>query len=315
MTGTILMLGHGYSAAALAARLGGWRVRGTTRSAERAAAMRAAGRRAGRLGGRGGCRCGDRRGRRAARLAAAGGRRRPGAGAAWARRWRRLRRDGSAISRPPASTATGRAAGSTRRARSRRSASAAAGGWRRRRPGRRPGCRCSSSGWRASTGRGGAPSTGCAKGRAQRVVKPGQVFSRIHVDDVGPGARGLARPARDPGRIYNVADDEPAPPGEVIAFAAGLLGLPVPPEVPLEAAGLSAMARSFWDEFEAGVEPAHPRGARRSSCSTPTTAPGCGRSSPPAAEGARPQRGKIGPCGTFRAGNRRALRPRMGAKP
>ena len=56
----------------------------------------------------------------------------------------------------------------------------------------------------------------------------------------------MARP--DPGRAYNVADDEPAPPQDVIAFAAELLGMPVPPEVPLEAAELSPMARSFYAE-------------------------------------------------------------------
>ena len=56
----------------------------------------------------------------------------------------------------------------------------------------------------------------------------------------------MARP--DPGRAYNVADDEPAPPQDVIAFAAGLLGLPVPPEVPFEEAELSPMARSFYAE-------------------------------------------------------------------
>jgi nucleoside-diphosphate-sugar epimerase len=84
-------------------------------------------------------------------------------------------------------------------------------------------------------------------GTAQRVVKPGQVFSRIHVDDVARALRAsMAQP--NPGRAYNLADDEPAPPQEVIAFAAGLLGLPAPPEVPFEAAGLSPMARSFWAE-------------------------------------------------------------------
>ena len=85
------------------------------------------------------------------------------------------------------------------------------------------------------------------EGRAQRVVKPGQVFSRIHVDDVAAVlAASMARP--DPGRTYNVADDEPAPPQDVIAFAAELLGMPVPPEVPLEAAELTPMARSFYAE-------------------------------------------------------------------
>ncbi len=51
-----------------------------------------------------------------------------------------------------------------------------------------------------------------------------------------------------PGRVYNVADDEPAPPQDVIAFAAELIGLPVPPAIPFEAAELSPMARTFWAE-------------------------------------------------------------------
>jgi nucleoside-diphosphate-sugar epimerase len=85
------------------------------------------------------------------------------------------------------------------------------------------------------------------QGRAQRVVKPGQVFSRIHVDDVAQALRrSMARP--DPGRIYNLVDDEPAPPQDVVAFAAGLLGVPVPPEVALEDAGLTPMAQSFYAE-------------------------------------------------------------------
>ncbi len=105
------------------------------------------------------------------------------------------------------------------------------------------------------------------EGRAQRVVKAGQVFSRIHVDDVATVLRtSMERPA--PGRAYNVADDEPAPPQDVIAYAAELLGLPPPPEVAFEAAGLSAMARSFYGESkrvsnrrmreELGVAPAFP---------------------------------------------------------
>ena len=83
--------------------------------------------------------------------------------------------------------------------------------------------------------------------RAQRVVKPGQVFSRIHVDDIAACLRAsMAAPA--PGRAYNVADDEPAPPGDVVAFAADLLGIPPPPEVDFDAAELSPMARSFYAE-------------------------------------------------------------------
>jgi nucleoside-diphosphate-sugar epimerase len=84
-------------------------------------------------------------------------------------------------------------------------------------------------------------------GRAQRIVKPGQVFSRIHVDDVATVLRAaMARGA--PGRAYNVADDEPAPPQDVIAHAAELLGVPVPPEVRIEDATLTTMARSFYAE-------------------------------------------------------------------
>jgi nucleoside-diphosphate-sugar epimerase len=85
------------------------------------------------------------------------------------------------------------------------------------------------------------------EGRAQRVVKPGQVFSRIHVEDIAATLRAsMTRP--HPGRVYNVADDEPAPPEDVIAYAAGLLGVPVPPSVPFDAAALSPMARSFYAE-------------------------------------------------------------------
>ena len=84
-------------------------------------------------------------------------------------------------------------------------------------------------------------------GTARRIVKPGQVFNRIHVDDV---ARVLAAAIdKDAGhRIYNVGDDEPAPPQDVVAYAAELMGLPVPPEVAFETAGLTGMAASFWVE-------------------------------------------------------------------
>jgi nucleoside-diphosphate-sugar epimerase len=84
-------------------------------------------------------------------------------------------------------------------------------------------------------------------GTARRIVKPGQVFNRIHVDDI---ARVLAASIdKDAGhRIYNVSDDEPAPPEDVVAYAAELLGIPVPPPVAFEAAGLSGMAASFWGE-------------------------------------------------------------------
>ena len=84
-------------------------------------------------------------------------------------------------------------------------------------------------------------------GTARRIVKPGQVFNRIHVDDV---ARVLAAAIdKDAGHsIYNVSDDEPAPPQDVVAYAAELLGLPVPPEIAYETAGLAGLAASFWAE-------------------------------------------------------------------
>ena len=84
-------------------------------------------------------------------------------------------------------------------------------------------------------------------GRARRIDKPGQVFSRIHVDDLVTVIRA-AMAAPSPGRIYNVADDAPAPPGEVVAHAAELLGLEPPPAIAFEDADLSPMARSFYAE-------------------------------------------------------------------
>ncbi len=82
-------------------------------------------------------------------------------------------------------------------------------------------------------------------GSAKRIIKPGQIFSRIHVEDIaGVLAASIAKP--NPGRAYNVCDDEPCPPQEVVAFAADLLGLPLPPEIPFEQAELSPMAKSFY---------------------------------------------------------------------
>ena len=84
-------------------------------------------------------------------------------------------------------------------------------------------------------------------GTAQRIIKPGLVFSRIHVDDIVTVlAASIARP-KD-GAIYNLADDEPAPPDEVIAFAAELLGMAPPAPVTLEEAGLSPQGQAFFAE-------------------------------------------------------------------
>lgn len=82
-------------------------------------------------------------------------------------------------------------------------------------------------------------------GTARRIVKTGQVFSRIHVADIAAVLHAsIDKPA--PGTIYNVCDDEPAPPQDVVAYAAEKLGLPVPPDLPYETADLSPMARTFY---------------------------------------------------------------------
>ena len=96
-------------------------------------------------------------------------------------------------------------------------------------------------------GPGRGPFEKVRNGSARRIVKPGQVFSRIHVDDIAQVLMAsIARP--DPGAIYNLCDDDPAPPQDVIGHAAELLGLPLPPEVDFETAEMSPMARSFYAE-------------------------------------------------------------------
>ncbi len=95
-------------------------------------------------------------------------------------------------------------------------------------------------------GPGRGPFEKIRRGTARRIVKSGQVFNRIHVDDIA--AIVEAAFDRRAGGIFNGADDEPAPPQDVIAYAAGLLGVPAPPEVPFEEAGLTPMARSFYGE-------------------------------------------------------------------
>ncbi len=86
-----------------------------------------------------------------------------------------------------------------------------------------------------------------AAGTARRIVKPGQIFNRIHVADIAAVIEAsLARPR--PGGIYNVTDNEAAPPQDVVAFAAKLCGVEPPPEIPFESAQLSPMARSFYSE-------------------------------------------------------------------
>ncbi|HEY1862994.1 MAG TPA: SDR family oxidoreductase [Roseiarcus sp.] len=83
------------------------------------------------------------------------------------------------------------------------------------------------------------------RGEARRIVKPGQVFNRAHVDDIAQISR-LVLQRGLPGQVWNVADDEPAPPQDVVAYAAALLGLEPPPEEPFAGARLSPMGREFY---------------------------------------------------------------------
>jgi nucleoside-diphosphate-sugar epimerase len=86
-----------------------------------------------------------------------------------------------------------------------------------------------------------------AAGTARRIVKPNQVFNRIHVADIATVIEASLTKSR-PGGIYNVSDNEPAPPQVVVEFAARLCGLAPPPEIPFESAELSPMARSFYSQ-------------------------------------------------------------------
>ena len=83
-------------------------------------------------------------------------------------------------------------------------------------------------------------------GTARRIVKPGQIFNRIHVDDIAGSLLHLARSAA--GGVFNVTDDEPAPPQDVVAYAANLMGVAPPPEIDFDTADLTPMARSFYGE-------------------------------------------------------------------
>lgn len=96
-------------------------------------------------------------------------------------------------------------------------------------------------------GPGRGPFAKVRAGTARRIVKPGQVFSRAHVEDIARVlAASIARP--DPGAVYNVCDDDPAPPEDVIAEAARLLGLPIPPAEDFDTVEMTPMARSFYAE-------------------------------------------------------------------
>jgi nucleoside-diphosphate-sugar epimerase len=87
------------------------------------------------------------------------------------------------------------------------------------------------------------------EGKARRIVKKGQVFNRIHVADIAQSiAACLARPRTGETSIWNITDNEPCPPQDVVAYAADLLGIEPPPETDFETAQMTPMARSFYSE-------------------------------------------------------------------
>lgn len=94
-------------------------------------------------------------------------------------------------------------------------------------------------------GPGRGPFAKLRNGTAQRVIKPGQVFSRIHAEDIAQVLLASIK-APNPGAIYNLCDDQPAPPQDIIACAAEMMGVPVPPAVDFDKADLGPMARSFY---------------------------------------------------------------------
>jgi nucleoside-diphosphate-sugar epimerase len=85
-----------------------------------------------------------------------------------------------------------------------------------------------------------------SNGTAKRLIKPNQVFNRIHCDDIAGALWHLAD--RNLGGVFNVTDNEPTPPQDVVTYAAKLMGVEPPPEIPFESAQLSPMARSFYGE-------------------------------------------------------------------
>ena len=96
-------------------------------------------------------------------------------------------------------------------------------------------------------GPGRGPFEKVRDGTARRIIKPNQVFSRIHVADIAQVLHASINQP-DAGAIYNVCDDDPAPPQDVLAYAAELLGVPLPPEVAWDEAEMTPMARSFYAE-------------------------------------------------------------------
>ena len=96
-------------------------------------------------------------------------------------------------------------------------------------------------------GPGRGPFEKVRDGSARRIIKPNQVFGRIHVDDIAQVLEASMRHP-NPGAAYNVCDDNPCPPEDVLSHAARLLGLPEPPAIAFDQADMSPMARSFYGE-------------------------------------------------------------------
>lgn len=96
-------------------------------------------------------------------------------------------------------------------------------------------------------GPGRGPFAKVRSGTARRIIKKNQLFSRIHVEDIAQVLFASIN-APNAGRVYNVCDNNPAPPEDVIAYAAELLGLPVPPAIDYETADMTPMAHSFYAE-------------------------------------------------------------------
>ena len=84
------------------------------------------------------------------------------------------------------------------------------------------------------------------EGTARRIVKPGQVFNRIHVEDIGRITTLAAQ--RKLAGTFNLSDDEPAPPQDLVEYAARMMGVPVPPDIAFEDAQMTEMARSFYSD-------------------------------------------------------------------
>ena len=96
-------------------------------------------------------------------------------------------------------------------------------------------------------GPGRGPFEKIRKGTARLIIKEGQVFGRVHIADIAQTLYASTQKP-NPGALYNVSDDEPAPPQDIISHAADLMGVPHPPRVPFEDADLGPMARSFYSE-------------------------------------------------------------------